>query len=572
MTGLVFSETPDNKLLRRFGHDFLVTTLGQSIEATVADPTLAPAEMLAREGDLARARGLEPVPAGPGEFGLVGGEAPGTPEEELSEFVDPEALNKEFGHLGLKFDVPTRRAVAEIMARNRLEELIRQDVINRGPQGFLPGAARLGAAFARAAIDPLNVAAAFMPVVSQARFAGMVARSGVTRARFSKGVIEGTVGNVAIEPAVAVMAERQQLDYTMADALINVAFGGLLGGGLHVGAGRISDLLSRASPDTREQLLRASVAQVAEGRRPKLDTVVAFDPYLSRTELLGSTSLTRPGRSADIIPFRDLAKKADEKLGGRGVGQATEKRGETVRVPLSEKITATGEVAPKIFTKGQAQRAARKRPGSTLEQVGGNRFLVREDINAVPERDPGGAVKTFASKRAAQKFIDRVRGGDEGLQVVRMAPGKKFGVVRATPEDAAKIDRAPALAEFEDVVSPRVTKTRAVDLPKAHGERMIQQAARQETAATRDYTGDPIGYQETEAFAKTSKLTPDRADNLAAEEELQILQDQLTALQEQGVVSKFTETEQAELDAITKSADDINKAIEQAAICMTTRI
>jgi hypothetical protein len=261
-------ELPDNEPLRRFGGARLPATLGESVSAAFDDPTLSPSTLIARQMALAAAAGAPP----PDDLGFFTVGAPAAPEP--SPLVAAEDLNREFGALGLSFDRPTRRAVAELLAEGKRSERLRADIVARGPQGFFPGAARLGASFLAAALDPLNVASAFVPVVSQARFAGFVARHGVTGARLARGAIEGTAGNLMVEPFVFGLTSAQRLDYTMADALVNVAFGGLLGAGLHAGLGRIGDWLDRRPPETREAALRSAVAQAASGRAVDVDPIL----------------------------------------------------------------------------------------------------------------------------------------------------------------------------------------------------------------------------------------------------------------------------------------------------------
>ena len=46
-------------------------------------------------------------------------------------------------------------------------------------------------------LDPINLGASFIPIVGQARFANMVAKSGKNIARMKKGFVEGLVGNAS---------------------------------------------------------------------------------------------------------------------------------------------------------------------------------------------------------------------------------------------------------------------------------------------------------------------------------------------------------------------------------------
>jgi hypothetical protein len=232
--------------------------------------------LLARESRIQRAN----VPDEP--FEDLGETSPLPDNRGLTPFVSAEELNKEFKHLGLTFDKPMRRRAANILAEGKAREVAIQDTIARGPSGFIPGAARFGAALVGSVIDPLNIVASFIPVVSQARFAGMVARVGRTQARLRRGFTEGVVGNALIEPVVGGLAVQQQLDYTATDALVNIALGGFIGGGLHVGGGFVADRVRATAPEVREAALRSSVAQMADGRRVDVEPVLRADEPIAR--------------------------------------------------------------------------------------------------------------------------------------------------------------------------------------------------------------------------------------------------------------------------------------------------
>ena len=211
MSDFFVRDVNDNEVARMTGGQALPTTLGQTLKATFDDPLYRPTALAAQSSNLPEA-------------------AP-----EGVELLDTDTLNERYGGLGLKFDKPVSEDYASALAKGKLEERKRQDILERGPTGFMAGAARLGAGLAAAVTDPVNIAAGFIPVVSQARYAGMIARMGKTQAMIGKGFIEGALGNAALEPLVYGLSQQQQLDYTLADSAVNVLFGGILGGGIHLG-------------------------------------------------------------------------------------------------------------------------------------------------------------------------------------------------------------------------------------------------------------------------------------------------------------------------------------------------
>ena len=155
--------------------------------------------------------------------------------------IDRQKLNDEYGKYNLFFEEDEKQSTVDILVARKKSEIERQSIIQRGPKGFLPGAAKLVTALGASIVDPINLAMMFIPIVGQARMAAMVARAGLTRARFAKGAVEGFVGISAVEPLVYTAATREQSDYDLVDSLIAVTFGGVLGGGLHVGIGKLKD-------------------------------------------------------------------------------------------------------------------------------------------------------------------------------------------------------------------------------------------------------------------------------------------------------------------------------------------
>lgn len=245
------------------------------------------------------------------------------------------------GHLSFDADIP--EPVAAELQQLKQAELYRQSILARGPTGLARGAAELGTGFLVSAVDPLNIASAFVPVVGPARYALWLQRagSGLGRAgvRMGVGAIEGAAGAAMLEPLVYGAARAEQADYDSTDSLLNLAFGTALGGGLHVGAGAVGDrwaafkgrdpsytgtvdaearrrlagdmtkpdgyvtdsleafgmmrpdasqlerALAAARPETREAMLRAAIAHVADDRPVAIRTLARMDPAL-RGEML----------------------------------------------------------------------------------------------------------------------------------------------------------------------------------------------------------------------------------------------------------------------------------------------
>ena len=198
-------------------------------------------------------------------------------------YLNRDDLNKQYGYLGLKFEEDTREGLVNYLVERKELEQERSNIISRGPEGKLAKSFFFLESLATGFIDPINIAASFVPVVGQARFANMVARSGKNVARMKKGFVEGLVGNAAVEPLVYGVAKSEQADYDIYDSFTNIAVGGFIGSAAHVGFGRIGDFLAEQrgkpniyqrlaaiSPENQQALLKHSVGRVVKGE--KVDT------------------------------------------------------------------------------------------------------------------------------------------------------------------------------------------------------------------------------------------------------------------------------------------------------------
>ena len=256
--------------------------------------------------------------------------------EEDQNRVSRDELNKEYADLGLFFKQDEFQSVVDIMVEEKKEERQRQSIIQRGPKGFAVGVAKFATGLSVSLFDPINIAASFIPVFGQARFAGLVARQGFTRARAARGVVEGAVGATLVEPIVYGVAQKVQADYGLADSLLNITFGTILGGGLHVGAGKLKDLrtaskfkqrmkeagtpdeqlnlykeyypensrimrdLEMTNPQTRKLLLEKSLNDLLLEKPVDVSPVVSADPVLKNSTDTVATSQIRSKPKSEV--------------------------------------------------------------------------------------------------------------------------------------------------------------------------------------------------------------------------------------------------------------------------------
>jgi len=154
----------------------------------------------------------------------------------------------------------------QLMLEQKGEEIWRQNVSSRA-SGFIDNAAGFAGGLAGSFVDPVNViGAAVVPGFAfrggisalraipatravgtsllarhTARQAAIASATGWTRAGLlmRQGAMEGAVSAAMIEPVVYAGMTAAQADYSLADSLVNVAFGSMIGATLHPIAGMV---------------------------------------------------------------------------------------------------------------------------------------------------------------------------------------------------------------------------------------------------------------------------------------------------------------------------------------------
>lgn len=257
-----------NENVKTNGYDLYKSTLGETLGAVAED-----------------AWNFNPLPSAIRFFELEANRNEDTNEPLISR----DELNKKYSNLDLFFDQDEKQSTVDILVNRKVLERERQSIIARGPEGsfnpfnsgFYTGGAKLGTSLAVSLADPINIASAFIPVVGEARFASLVARQGLTKARGIRGVVEGAVGAAAVEPIVLTAATAEQADYGLMDSFLNVTFGSIIGGGLHIGAGALKDFRTRRAFEDRVEEARKA-AGITDGEDPAVNLYKEYYPETSR--------------------------------------------------------------------------------------------------------------------------------------------------------------------------------------------------------------------------------------------------------------------------------------------------
>ena len=225
--------------------------------------------------------------------------------------LEPDEANASYGVPGLKFDRPVAEGVAAALRDGREAENRRQSVIARRGDSLATSAVGRGVvSFATAMLDPVNIGLALIPFVGEARMMALLGTTSVPAIRAATGAANGALGMVAAEPLEWGLARSEFNDRHMTETLASVAFGGVLGAGLHVLGGAIGDVrrggppawapkpapsaptpveraVADAAPQARELMLRGAVAAVAEGRPVEVGAVMNLPTATSYREVAG---------------------------------------------------------------------------------------------------------------------------------------------------------------------------------------------------------------------------------------------------------------------------------------------
>lgn len=292
--------------------------------------------------------------------------------------------------------------IKEGLAKLLAERQDKRDAFNltlsRSKGGYTLGAMQFGTALAGSLLDPLSVASAFVPVVSTARAATFAARYGKNGGRFVAGAVDGVAGAALLEPIVAGQAVLEQdRDYGLMDSFLNVTFGGVMGGGLHVGFGKISDRINASRQDVKDTALTTAVAQAAEGQEISA----------------GNLHTTTVNLAADDVIRRARAVKEYDPT-TRAVERTFDEEGNIKTETVIDDPAPGIEEVPQYPTKGQARPKILRtpKPASLIKFIRDEGGISTTDANiSVVKRIFGSKYKSIARKdgKKLDEILSRAR-------------------------------------------------------------------------------------------------------------------------------------------------------------------
>tara|TARA_B100001123_G_scaffold449834_1_gene617009 strand:+ start:407 stop:2188 length:1782 start_codon:yes stop_codon:yes gene_type:complete len=395
--------------------------------------------------------------------------------EEQQEQIDAvnltKVLNPKFGETQESLDM---------IIRMKQEELARQTVISMGKDGFAAGAANIGAGFAASLLDPVNLAAGFVPIIGPARYAGLLARQATTARRFgvraATGAAEGAAATALIEPLVLLTTADRQADYDIYDTFANLAFGTVLGGGIHGVGGYFKDKISpsinartvmqsidNAEPEARQAAFNGAIGQIAGGR------VVQGIDFILRESVETSSAVGRVLDARDPLDMDAVLRAGQEDTGPRVLPKHLNEGEPQPGFPVvaNEKTFKRPAQANKF-----AEALQQEGFDATVRQVdGGFEVDVNVETN-IFARTPDGAYLSFRDKKRANKARTRLKkeGALEEAAVVKI--GDEFFIIDASNKRVADLvtknaDRIDLPMEVPGIKTDAVAEGSAFSLPSA---------------------------------------------------------------------------------------------------------
>jgi len=305
--------------------------------------------------------------------------------------------------------------------------------LSRSRGGFGLGAAQFGVAIAGSLIDPLNIASAFVPAVGVARTATLAAKFGKNGGRFLAGAANGMVGAAILEPIVlgAAYAEQDN-DYNLMDSFLNVTVGGVLGGGMHLGFGKISDRIEASSQELKDKAYLLSVEQAAEDQ-----AITAGDLHIITDNKVAESLIKRSRMARDFDPeVRSQTDVLDPKTGEviktETIKDTQITKPEGLPDPESQFFDITKE--PKWERKGTANpEILRAKKPQTLKQ-----FIIKNGGINTNDPDISEIHKVIGGKQNAKEYTRK--GGKSVNEMMELARENGYF--------------SEAIADFVDEFSP----------------------------------------------------------------------------------------------------------------------
>lgn len=431
--------------------------------------------------------------------------------------------------------------------------------LGRRPQTWGGFAAEMGGGLAGSMTDPVQVAASFIPVVGQARYArflagasGMGERAAI---RAGVGAIEGLAGAALLEPLIYSRAQSIGLEYTSTDSFMNLAFGTVMGGGLHVAGGFIGDMATPArraavhAPDVKSrEALATAVTALDSGRAVDVSDVFDDTAFLAR-ELNRAPDIDDAALSRALADIEAVAAGNTERAPDL-VGEIRAMGGIRI-VDNDGRVTSEGGDVRSIFDK-------RYPPGLVNNKTGIPLDYVRERLQESGWLRAAGDGPNDTTTADVLDLLAQWRGGKKPLPIGEARGEDLSGV--ASEMKAAGVTKA----DSADVASFKLAKYRA-DLSRADAPELVR-----EPAVMPDTYDPATGYEPPEM--EHLRIEADEAAMAAVDDidgEIEALGEMMAMAEKRGPMTDYDRSALDLADAFETNARRTADSYRAAAACIS---
>lgn len=310
--------------------------------------------------------------------------------------LNPEDANKQYGLKGhLQFQENVSNLEAWLLNQRKKEEIQFNYVLSKA-EGW-QAAKGFGIELSMALLDPVGLMiGAATPPIGSASILGKLGWTGSkTATRAVQGGLSGFYGSALVEPMIYSAATQEQADYRAIDSLMNVTFGTIVGGGLHVVGGKIADTVKGFNRKRHISALRTAINQVNNGENVEVAPII--HGANQAPEQVPSLNFDEPSK-ADL--------DARQTAAGDGIPKATE----DILTPVVEHGPAVDVDAS--LKKIESQQGAAKLTGFSFKKL----------WSAAPELSDAYQEGVKLGKK--QNFAVKMTDQNGNVVLVKSAPGK----------------------------------------------------------------------------------------------------------------------------------------------------
>ncbi|PVX84354.1 hypothetical protein [Paraburkholderia unamae] len=520
--------------------------------------------------------------------------------------IAPDVAQKQLDAAGVKMQAPSDgmyQDTLDSLVQRQQEKAARDVAISASPVGAR-SVLGFGVQAATSMLDPLNIASSFVPVIGPMKYTALLADAGSGLARLGiragVGAAEGAAGAALMQPVDYLASRNVGDDYTMTQALENVAFGAAFGSGLHSTFGAVHDLAFGAprKPNTN---IPTDVPQTPVDEAPaagaptplviRLDTGdVPISPLgsawmnnsVSHETRVAATSTAvsqlLDGRNIEVDPVI----RADPAL---QLSLALRQQPTDMEMALAQ---ARGDVEPQLRAEltaqagNQAERGAVSQMQAQLDEINAELAQpsapAREDVKALQE---GQKLKFKDAQARAQAELD-TRRADLTTQAQRLTQAIEMNrQASQAAQDLAALDRGEFPERYQDRVNARAQQLLAGDPLTAAIRQLYAPSPEADVAAAQRFnSADNVAVADGDMARAATERMSEMSEGLrsasveGAEQAMNDaqarLQGTLDNLKQRGVAAEALASFTRDIepyDAAVKDSDNLAAAVRAAAIC-----